>query len=161
VSISRHEVSNLNEHTTSAQTVTDGVSPKCKRQELSILIFNKPFNALLDSDAFVSTISEKIFASIKRSILEGQQLSILPVTRVTISTTVKGRSRKVATQVLIPFSIFGHTTNCICLVIPHLATSIILGDYWLTQNKVCLDYSERTVRITSLNLNILLSILYC
>lgn len=154
MSMSCHEVSNLNEHTKSTQIVADGVSPKCKRPELSLLIYNKPFNALLDSGASVSAISEEIFASIKRSIPEGQQLSILPVTGVTISTAVKGRSRKVTTQVLIPFSIFGHTTDCICLVVPHLATSMILGDDWLTQNKVCLDYSERIIRLTSWNLNI-------
>jgi len=140
--MSCHEVSNLNEHTTSTQIIADGVSPKYKRPELSLVIYDKPFNALLDSGASVSAISEEIFASIKRSIPERQQLLILPVTGVTISTAVKGRSRKVTTQVLIPFSIFGNTTDCICLVVPHLATSIILGDDWLTQNKVCLDYSE-------------------
>jgi hypothetical protein len=152
--MSRHEVSQLSEHTTSTQIIANGISPKCKRPELSISIYNRPFNALLDSGDSISAISEEKFASIKRSIPEGQQLSILPVTGVTISTSVKGRSRKVTTQVLIPFSILGHTTDCICLVVPHLATSIILGDDWLTQNKVCLDYSERIIRLPRWSLDI-------
>jgi hypothetical protein len=152
--MSRHEVSQLSEHTTSTQIIANGISPKCKRPKLSISIYNSPFNTLLDSGASISAISEEIFASIKRSIPEGQQLSILLVTGVTISTAVKGRSRKVTTQILIPFSILSHTTDCICLVVPHLATSIILGDDWLTQNKVCLDYSERIIRLPRWSLDI-------
>lgn len=125
-----------------------------KRPELSISINKLSFNALLDSGASVSAISEPTFTLIKENMPEGQYLSVLPVTGVTISTALQGRGRKVKTQVLLSFSIEGNVTDCIFLVVPHLTTSIIFGDDWLTQNGVQLDYSTRTIHFPQWKLNI-------
>lgn len=154
VSTLRHEASVSNKRTPPTPVVADGDRSNGKRPGLPIIIFNKQFNALLDSGAAISAISEETFASIKRNIPRGECLSILPVTGVTISTAVRGRSRRVTAQVLIPFSVSGHTIDCICLVVPHLATSIILGDDWLTQNRVRLDYATRVSSFPSWGLDV-------
>lgn len=85
---------------------------------------------------------------------EGHHLSVLPVTGITITTAVRGRSRKITTQAMIPFSVFGFNSNCIFLVVPHLATSVILGDDWLTNNQVQLDYFTRSTHIPMWKLSI-------
>lgn len=108
----------------------------------------------MDSGATISALSEQAYASITRNLPEGQLLSVLPVTGITVTTAVKGRSRKITSQVLIPFSVFGFQSDCIFLVIPHLATPVILGDDWLTNNKVQLNYSERSIYLPLCDLSI-------
>lgn len=77
------------------------------RPEVSIEVFGVTVNALLDSGATISAISESFFTVIKQHALIPKCLSILPVTGVTISTALRGRNRKVTTQVFIPLSLFG------------------------------------------------------
>jgi len=84
--------------------------------------------ALFDSGASVSAISEEFFKHIKVQCPKSVSLSILPVTGITISTAVLGRNRKIITQVLLPFVILEKETDAIFLVVPRLATSVILGD---------------------------------
>lgn len=100
VSTLRHEASVSNTRTPPTPVVVDGDRSKGKRPGLPITNFNKQFNALLDSGAAISAISEEKFESIKRNIPRGECLSILPVTGVTISTAVRNRSRIVKAQVL-------------------------------------------------------------
>lgn len=131
MSTSHHDASPLSQCTTSMDVSAQIVQESCpvdKRPGLPITIFNVPFNVLLDTGASISAISEQTFASIKQRMPEGTNMCILPVTGVTITTAVHGRSRKIMKQVLLPFSIYGHLTDCICLIVPHLATSIIFGD---------------------------------
>lgn len=95
---------------------------------------------MLDSGASISAIYEKVFADIKRNVPVGQEISVMPVTGVTISTAMQDRSRKITTETLIPFNVSDgvteHVSDGIFLVVSHLATSIILGDDWLTRNRV-------------------------
>lgn len=125
-----------------------------KRPGLPVSIYNVTFQALLDTGASISAISEQTLALIIRNVPEGQRLSILPVTGVTITTAVHGRSRKVIKQVLLPLLISGNVSDCICLVVPHLAASIILGDDWLTQNHIRLDYSDRASHFPLWKINV-------
>lgn len=125
-----------------------------RRPELPITIHNLCFDALLDSGASVSAICEQTFESVKNNTPKDKVLAVLPVTGVTISTAVRGRSRKVTTQVLLPVKVFGHITDGIFLVVPHLATPIILGDDWLTQHKVRLDYGSRVTHFPQWNISV-------
>lgn len=110
------------------------------RPEVPVNLFGKTHIALLDSGASVSAISEDFFVKIKVWAPTPKSLSILPVTGVTISTAVRGRSRKINRQVFIPLHVFEHGAPGIFLVVPHLATSIILGDDWLTRHGAVIDY---------------------
>jgi hypothetical protein len=116
-----------------------------QRPEINITMFDIPVAALLDSGASISAISETFLSTIKNSCPITKALSILPVNGVTVSTAVKGRSRKITAQVLIPFTLLGQLVDGIFLVIPHLATSVILGDDWLTEHGVILNYLSRQI----------------
>lgn len=132
---------------TSPPTITNSVHPEeslnDKRPGLLIHIFDSPAHALVDSGASVSAVSEQFFKSLTQNVPEGRRLSVLPVTGVTITTAVKSRSRKITKQTLIPFTVAERTCDCICLVVPHLATSVILGSDWLSHHKVDIRYSLR------------------
>lgn len=125
-----------------------------KRPELPISVFGQSFNALLDTGASISALSEQTYASIKRNAPLGQELSTLPVTGVTISTALQGRSHKITTQVLLPFSVVGNPTNDIFLVVPLLATSIILGGDYLTRYNVKLDYALKETYFPTWNFSV-------
>lgn len=114
-----------------------------RRPELEITIFENPCRALVDTGASVSAISEQYFTSLKSMIPAHQNLSILPVSGVTISTAVESRSRRVTQQVLIPFEINSFSCDCIFLVVPRLSTTMILGTDWLTDHRVDIKYSVR------------------
>jgi len=127
-------------------TTQDSSITESKRPEVKITVFNKiSVPALFDSGASVSAISEEFFKRVQTHCPSSMTLSILPVTGITISTAVLGRNRKVTTQVLLPFDIMEKETDAIFLVVPRLATSVILGDDWLSQNGVLLNYMTRQV----------------
>uniref|UniRef100_A0A2S2P2H0 Uncharacterized protein n=1 Tax=Schizaphis graminum TaxID=13262 RepID=A0A2S2P2H0_SCHGA len=45
-----------------------------------------------------------------------------------------------------PLVLFGKDAPGVFLVVPHLATPIILGDDWLSKYRVVLDYSKRCIK---------------
>jgi len=113
------------------------------RPEIVVEVCGGSVSALLDSGASISAISEEFFATIKNLSITSKLLSVLPVTGVTISTAVRGRSKKITQQVFMPLVVFGKDAPGVFLVVPHLATPIILGDDWLSKYGVVLDYSKR------------------
>uniref|UniRef100_A0A2S2NNN8 RNA-directed DNA polymerase n=1 Tax=Schizaphis graminum TaxID=13262 RepID=A0A2S2NNN8_SCHGA len=72
-------------------------------------------------------------------------MQVLPVTGVTITTAVQGRSKKITQQVLLNIIIDTEPMEGIFLVVPHLATPMILGDDWLTRTNVILDYQNHVI----------------
>jgi len=130
---------------TTAPNSRDVNLPIARRPELEVKIFSISVIALLDSGASISAISEQLFLSLQQNFPEGQRLAVLPVTGVTISTAVQGRSKKVTQQVLLNIIIDAEPVEGIFLVVPHLATPMILGDDWLTRNQVILDYQNHVI----------------
>lgn len=115
------------------------------RPEVTVHIFTTSSPALLDSGASISAISEDFFSELKKIAPTPKSLSILPVTGVTISTAVRSRSRKITHQVLIPIQLYGNEAPGVFLVVPHLTTSLILGDDWLTQHGVIINYLTKEI----------------
>jgi hypothetical protein len=122
-----------------------------RRPEIQVNIYEICTPALLDSGASISAVSEQFFATLKSQAPTPSKLSTLPVTGVTISTTIQGRSKKITRQVYVPISIFGHEAPGIFLVVPHLSTNMILGDDWLTQYGVVLNYVTHQVEFPKWN----------
>lgn len=116
-----------------------------QRPEMPIDVFGTIATALLDSGASISAVSEQFYSSIQTNVSFNKSVSVLPVTGVTISTAVQGRSRKITTQILLPFLALGQSVDGIFLVVPRLATSIILGDDWLVRYGVNLNYLTRYI----------------
>lgn len=124
-----------------------------QRPEIIITVFDRHVAALLDSGASISAISETFLSTIKNSCPITKSLSILPVNGVIVSTAVKGRSRKITAQMCIPFTLLGQLVDGIFLMIPHLAISVILGDDWLTEHSVILNYLSRQIEFPCWNLS--------
>jgi len=122
------------------------------RPELEINIFGQTFSALLDSGASCSAMSESTFTILQQNHGTREKLTRLPVHGVTVLTALRARSKKLTTQVLIKFLIIEQQADCIFLVIPNLATPIILGDDWLSRYNVVLDYLLDLVRFPQWNL---------
>jgi hypothetical protein len=118
-----------------------------QRPEIQGNIFEISTPVLLDSSASISAVSEQFFATLKSQAPTPSKLSTLPVTGVTISTAIQGRSKKITRQVYVPISIFDHEAPGIFLLVPHLSTNMILGDDWLTQYGVVLNYVTPSGRI--------------
>jgi len=117
-----------------------------KAQWLVIVdVFGTMTPTLLDSGASISAISEHFYLSIKTNALFEKSVYVLPITGVAISTAVQGRSRKISIQILLLFQILGRRFDRIFLVVPRLATSIILGDDWLVQHGLNLNYLTRRI----------------
>jgi len=123
-----------------------------QRPEAQIDIFGIPATALLDSGASISAVSEKFMSTMRGRAPCPTALSTLPVTGVTISTAIQGRSRKITSQAFIPLTVFGKDAPGIFLVIPHLTTDIIFGDDWLTQYGVILNYTTHQVEFPKWNI---------
>lgn len=121
------------------------------RPELEIKLYGHTFNALLDTGASVSAIAENTFNDFQHNLPDGQSLNILPVNGVTVSTALRSKSKKVTSQVLLPFSIANFDADCIFLVVPNLSTPVILGDDWLSKYKVILDYQANIIRFPCWN----------
>lgn len=100
---------------------------------------------MFDSGASISAISEDFFSTIKSRAPSPKSLSILPVSGVTISTAVNGKSKKITTQVFLKFTLLDHVIDGIFLVVPHLATPVILGEDWLHQNGVIINYLNKSL----------------
>jgi len=115
------------------------------RPEVIVHIFETSNSAILDSGASISAISEEFFSKLKKLAPIPKSLSILPVTGITISIAVHGRSRKISHQVLIPIKLYGYEAPGIFLVVPHLGTSLILSDDWLTEHGIILNYLTKEV----------------
>jgi len=121
------------------------------RPELEIQVCDHIFYALLDTGASVSAIAENTFNDLQHNLPDGRSLNVLPVNGVTVSTAIRSRSKKVTSQVLLPFSVAKFDADCIFLVVPNLATPFILGDDWLSRYKVILDYQTNMVKFPSWN----------
>lgn len=124
-----------------------------QRPEISIDVLGKVTFALLDSGASISAISEQFYSSIKANKEFSKFVSVLPVTGVTISTAIQGRSRKITTQILLPFIVSGQKVDGTFLVVPHLATPVILGDDWLVRYGVTLNYLTQKIEFPKWNLS--------
>lgn len=130
---------------------TDFPERTVQRPELHVDIFGISTQALLDSGASISAVSEQFFAALKSRATNPSDLSTLPVTGVTISTAIQGRSKKITRQAYVPLNACGHEAPGIFLIIPHLSTEMILGDDWLTQYGVVLNYIAHQVEFPKWN----------
>lgn len=61
------------------------------------------------------------------------------------------RIKKITKQIFLSFKIFDQDVNGIFLVVPHLATPVILGDDWLSQYGVVINYTTHSVEFPQWN----------
>lgn len=127
--------------------------PPNYRPEISLKLFNNSYNALLDSGASVSAISEELFQNLTLDPSQ-HKIPLFPLTGVLLTTALSNKSVKIKSQIYLTFSINNYETFGIFLVVPQLSTSIILGTDWLLENGVTIDYNAKEISLPSVTNNI-------
>lgn len=126
------------------------VSPPSYRPEISIKLFNTSYNALLDSGASVSAISENFYKTLKNDPSK-HEIPLFPLTGIFLTTAISNKTVKVNSQIYLTFQIHNFSTFGIFLVVPQLSTPLILGTDWLLENGVEINYSTKEISLPSLS----------
>lgn len=127
--------------------------PPNYRPEISLQLFNNSYNALLDSGASVSAISEELFQNLTVDPSQ-PKIPLFPLTGILLTTALSNKSVKIKSQIYLNFSINNYDTFGIFLVVPQLSTPIILGTDWLLENGVTIDYNTKEISLLSVTNNI-------
>jgi hypothetical protein len=114
--------------------------------ELSLLLFDVPVVALLDSGSEISCISEDLFKNLCRNC--NNNIPSIPVPSSHIITATGARSTKVNTQIFVPLNILNVFHDSILLVVKKLVTPVILGSDWLVDNCAMIDFASLTLHLT-------------
>nr|CAI5863426.1 unnamed protein product [Callosobruchus analis] len=106
---------------------------------------NQACNILIDSGSEITAISENCYKNIASTI----NVPLLPVTNTTVAVAVGNKRYRVKQQALVPveFPDAEQTIEMTCLIIPDLNSDILAGCDWLRQNKVDIDFGDRTVML--------------
>nr|CAI5843899.1 unnamed protein product [Callosobruchus analis] len=106
---------------------------------------NQACNILIDSGSEITAISEICYKNIASTI----NVPLLPITNTTVAVAVGNKRYRVKQQALVPveFPDAEQTIEMTCLIIPDLNSDILAGCDWLRQNKVDIDFGERTVML--------------
>ena len=110
---------------------------------LQIKIFNHDVWALLDTGSQITAVSDTFY----NKLIEGNQISELPVTNMVVSTAIGKKGTVIKRQILLEFHIGKYVNIHTFLVIPHLSSEIILGNDWCCKNGLVIDYYERNIRL--------------
>lgn len=121
-------------------------NPKVYHPTVPITIFQQKQLALIDTGATVSAISENLYNHIRNKHSE-HELPVVPVTNLTLSTALHGKTVKIRSQIYLTFRIQTFTSSVVCLVVPDLSIPLIFGNDWLSENKVHIDYETMSVTL--------------
>lgn len=125
------------------------VPPPNYRPEIPLKLFNIHYNALLDSGASVSAVSEKLYQNLISDPSQNK-VPLFPLNGILLTTALNNKSIKIKSQIYLNFSIQNYETFGIFLAVPHLSTPLILGTDWMVENGVTIDYSTKEISLPSL-----------
>ncbi|CAI6343011.1 unnamed protein product [Macrosiphum euphorbiae] len=125
------------------------VPPPNYRPEIPLKLFKIHYNALLDSGASVSAVSEELYQNLISDPSQNK-IPLFPLNGILLTTALNNKSIKLKSQIYLNFSIQNYETFGIFLVVPHLSTPLILGTDWLVENGVTIDYSTKEISLPSL-----------
>lgn len=152
--------SNINPHNMSILTHPVAFPPDFEqtpppnyRPEIPITLFNKSHNALLDSGATVSAISEDLFKILNQN-SDPNTIPLFPLTGIFLNTALSHKTIKIKSQIYLNFHVQNYKTHGIFLVVPQLSTPLILGTDWLLENGVTIDYNSKEISLPSIEDNI-------
>lgn len=68
---------------------------------------------------------------------------MLPITGITVSTAFLGK--KIHTQTFLEIDMHNVKSNAIFFIVPSLSTQLILGNDWLTDTKIIINYNDKII----------------
>ena len=99
--------------------------------------------ALLDSGSQVTCISEELYNNLN-SINKCREL---PTTNLYVATAIGKKSTTIRKQILVEINLNGDIFDYPFLVIPYLATNVILGHDWFIKNNIILNYKTGDLEV--------------
>ena len=111
---------------------------KTKSPRLVISINTTLFSALIDSGSQITCVSEEFYNHIKTQI----KVIEFPVSNVHVQVAIGKKTATVKKQILVDLVVGDKTIPTCFLAIPHLTSSIIIGNDWLTLNKSIINYED-------------------
>lgn len=124
---------------------SDRVSPK-----IIVKLFNKEYHALIDTGADVSAIPSELWNKIKFE-YEHKKLPKLPVTNIKIVTACSTSTISAKQQISLPIQINNYVFFQTILILNKLNIPMILGNDFLYEQKVKIDYIEQNIEICTNN----------
>ena len=132
-------------------TLTIDTSKNTKSQEsdplscphVTLFVEGVPLSALMDTGSQVTCISESFYQYIK----DIEPPMELPVVDVAVYTAIGKKPTPVKRQIRLDVMVRNQKINTVFLVIPQLTSNIILGNDWMINNGVIIDFSTQSISI--------------
>lgn len=116
---------------------------------VSLNVLGHNIASLVDSGSQITCISEKLYQFLNSKF----KLNELPVNNVLILSAIGRKATPVKRQILLDIYLGTLAIRTVFLIIPHLTNDIILGNDWLSANKVILDYGLQMVCINGMSVD--------
>lgn len=110
--------------------------PECPR--VIVCLHSVPTSALLDTGSQITAMSETFYEYLKQY----HELNEFPVTSVVILTAIGKKTTHIKRQIMCERNIGQDKFNSVFFSVPHLSNDIILGNDWLLENKIIIDYRD-------------------
>lgn len=137
----------------SESDTTNDIQKAYKCPEIPVYLNNCPLNALVDTGANISCLSELWFQENKAHLGEYCEL---PVTSVHIKTAVGEKSKRVSRIIYIKMKILDQSTNVQLIIVPNLVRPLIFGIDMISQLKMKLNFDDNYYKIKINNKDIIL-----
>ncbi|XP_043481228.1 uncharacterized protein LOC122510544 isoform X2 [Leptopilina heterotoma] len=122
----------------SSEIETKIVSPRIRAT-----IENHEVAVLVDSGSEVTAISENFYNSLKKH----TKIIELPVSNITVSVAVGKKSTTIRRQVQLTLKIENNNFVAPFLIVPGLATNVLVGINWLLKFKCMIDIENQKIQI--------------
>lgn len=115
-----------------------------KSPEIKMEIEHISQYVLIDSGSVVSCISQEFYDRVKTS---NDNIPVFPVTGMRVVGAVGTRSTKIIEQVLLKFAAQDYEEDIVCIVVPGLLQSVILGADWCFNNGARCLFDEHRLEL--------------
>lgn len=106
-------------------------------------IENVHCSVLIDSGSQLSCISQNFYKILKE---RNGKLPVLPVSNIVIVGALKGKQQVAKEQILLQFNMQGVVFENVCVVVPGLSKSVILGCDWMIDYKITICFDKLSVK---------------
>lgn len=125
------------------ETVLSEIESKIVSPRIRAVIEGHEVAVLVDSGSEVTALSEKFYNELKNKF----KLIKLPVSNLTVSVAVGNKNTSIKRQVQLTLKIGERNLTSPFLVVPGLATDVLVGIDWLSRFKCVIDIENQRIRM--------------
>ncbi|KAK2577871.1 hypothetical protein KPH14_008172 [Odynerus spinipes] len=116
---------------------------------IKLTLDEKSVEALVDTGSQVTCVSERLYDILKQH----SHVKELPVANARVYTALRQKAVTIKRQIFIPMIIDEVRYDQVFLVVPYLSSECILGNDWLHENKVNINYEKKLIYVKGKPLN--------